>query len=216
LPRVLLLHDSFGPFLFPYLSERCSELLCLWDYSLPEDAVELLRPDAVIQIYTERNLVQAPVPMHTAVRLLERGACAGLDEWIHVDGVAAERTELVPWGSTTLAPVAVGEAPGIAIETKVEADMFATPPVVLPPGSRPVLHIDITLARATALSIWYQTREVRHFVRRNACQVVLPAGRSDLCFEMCVDAVAGPLLIRPSLQPGRCILHGLAISASKP
>lgn len=214
LPRVLLLHDSFGPKLFPYLSEHCSELVCRSEDSLPEDAIELLKPDAVIQLFTERRLARPPLPPHSELRRWTRGAWDALEKNVKLD-LRRPLTVLAARGETTLTRCADGDAGSLVVETKSASDMLATDPIAWTPGAHPLLHVEISAPRATVLCVWYQTRVARKFVPRNGCYLPLPAGRSDLCFEIRVDEVEGPLLIRPG-SPGRYVLHALEIAESKP
>jgi alginate O-acetyltransferase complex protein AlgJ len=59
--RVVLLHDSFGDSLKPFLQRTIPELICIRTYSLPDRAIEMLKPDIVIQLLVERGLKICPV-----------------------------------------------------------------------------------------------------------------------------------------------------------
>lgn len=56
LPRVVLVHDSFGPWLAPILAESCSELWTTASTPRCGTLVAEVRPDVVLQMYTERVL----------------------------------------------------------------------------------------------------------------------------------------------------------------
>ncbi len=56
LPRLLMLHDSFGPFLVPFLSDHFSRAVYLWAYPSNETFYTSERPDVVVLEYTERYL----------------------------------------------------------------------------------------------------------------------------------------------------------------
>ena len=216
LPRVLLLHDSFGPGLQPYLAEHCSELVCRWDYTLAQSVIDKMHPDVVIQIYTERGVALPPVPMTTPVLRKTPEECSAIAKTIIVDDLESAPAALVARGSTTLTALAPGAHAGIAVETTSAADTIATPPVALQAGSHPILRIDITAPRPTDLSVFYGTRADPRYQRARTCLVALDAGRNDVCVELLVDDVEGPLLVRPGLEPGRYELHRLEIGATPP
>jgi hypothetical protein len=56
LPRMILMHDSFGPSLEAGLAEQCSYLECRWSMELDLDEVVELAPDVVVDLYVERIL----------------------------------------------------------------------------------------------------------------------------------------------------------------
>jgi hypothetical protein len=87
LPSVLLLHDSFGPYLQPFLAQRCRELRCLWQGWVPEAVVDRQRPDVVVMIKAERNLIYAPADDQRSLdRLTGAEFEAGLPVWSLADG----------------------------------------------------------------------------------------------------------------------------------
>jgi hypothetical protein len=215
LPRVLFLHDSFGPALEPYLAEHCAELVCRFDYSLAEDVIELMHPDVVIQLYTERGLVKAPLPLQTEVRKLSPSECAAIENTVDIRDLEAAQSLLVARAGATIAASAPGEAKGFTIEMNGGADNFATPPVAFASGAHPVVQLDITAPRATVLDVFYATRSEPRYSRARVCQIALGAGRNVECFEILVDDVEGALLVRPGLETGRYLVHRLAIGSSK-
>jgi hypothetical protein len=215
LPRVLFLHDSFGPSVEPYLAEHCAELVCRFDYSLAEDVIELLRPDVVIQLYTERGLVKAPLPLQTEVRKLSTSECAAIENTVDIGNLEAAQRLLVARAGTTITASAPGEAKGFTIEMNGAADNFATPPVAFASGAHPVVQIDITTPRATVLNVFYATHADPRYSRARACQIALGAGRNVVCFEILVGDVEGAMLVRPGLEPGRYVVHRLAIGSSR-
>lgn len=58
-PRLLLISDSFGENIFPYLAENFSRSLRLWDawqYKLNEEVVAMEKPDVMLLVVHEKNL----------------------------------------------------------------------------------------------------------------------------------------------------------------
>lgn len=59
LPKVLLIRDSFGKRLIPYLAEECSKCTAIWDgwhYGLNEDIIKDTKPNFVIYLISESQL----------------------------------------------------------------------------------------------------------------------------------------------------------------
>jgi hypothetical protein len=54
------LHDSYGPFMQPFLSQRFRRLRSSWQSFVDEAVVDLERPDVVILMRAERMLSQPP------------------------------------------------------------------------------------------------------------------------------------------------------------
>jgi hypothetical protein len=214
LPRVLLLHDSFGTAIAPFLAEHCSELVCWPGYAPDEDAIESMRPDVVIQLYTERIASSVPVPMHSELRLLTSDECAAIEPSVDIDRPDVARKRLVLRGATTMASTETGEPDGVVIEMKGAADSFAVPAVAFAPGAHPIVHVDITAPQATALHVYYMTRAEPSYARTRTCRIALRHGRNDVCFEIRAEGVDGSLLVRPGLEPGRYVLHRIAIGSS--
>lgn len=56
LPRGLLLHDSFGPYVEAALAEHFSHLVCAWTHDLDDALLDGARPDVVIDMIVERRI----------------------------------------------------------------------------------------------------------------------------------------------------------------
>ena len=60
LPRAVVFRDSFGSALVPFLSERFSRAVYLWQYNVDPDVVLAERPQVVIQEWVGRRLSTLP------------------------------------------------------------------------------------------------------------------------------------------------------------
>ncbi|MEY4773582.1 MAG: hypothetical protein RIT40_617 [Planctomycetota bacterium] len=93
LPKVLVVHDSFGPALQPFLAEGARELRMIWDTALFETEVDRFKPDIVVQVYAERRLRQADLPWVPAAQAVTMDDYARLPvvEWSAARGETALR-----------------------------------------------------------------------------------------------------------------------------
>jgi hypothetical protein len=60
IPRALILRDSFGTAMLPYLAEHFGTALFHWTYSIDPAALEALHPDVIVIEIVERVLMLAP------------------------------------------------------------------------------------------------------------------------------------------------------------
>ena len=60
LPRAVMLRDSFGNALMPFLSEHFRRILYLYTKKLSPEVIAREEPQVVIQEFVERRLMQAP------------------------------------------------------------------------------------------------------------------------------------------------------------
>ena len=59
LPTVLIIRDSFGAKILPYLSEQCKKMVAIydgWHYGLNEEIIKGEKPDIVLMLIVESNL----------------------------------------------------------------------------------------------------------------------------------------------------------------
>jgi hypothetical protein len=56
LPRAVLFHDSFGPYLERLLAEHFGSLVCVWGGQPEKDLVDRLKPNVVVELIVERNM----------------------------------------------------------------------------------------------------------------------------------------------------------------
>lgn len=62
LPRVVLVHDSFGKWIEPLLAEHCRRLVCMPNPWRAIDVITTERPDFVVQMYVENVFLQPRFP----------------------------------------------------------------------------------------------------------------------------------------------------------
>jgi len=61
--RLLLVHDSFGEWLIPHLTERLAETTAIWSSQPPDELLEATRPTAIVLERAERFLIAQPRPL---------------------------------------------------------------------------------------------------------------------------------------------------------
>ena len=194
LPRVLVVHDSFGPALQPFLAEGARELRMLWDTALFETEVDRFKPDIVVQVYAERRLRQGDLPWVPAARAITLADYAQLPvvEWSAAQGAAPLRR----WRGASVASDAQAwiVAPG--------TDVIELPDGWRSPSALRALRVD-----------WSSTAPVR-FALLAAATPDSEYDRADLRF---VEREAGGgsiVLLAPALSGARRL--GLQLKSTAP
>ncbi|MCY2961580.1 MAG: hypothetical protein NTY35_15565 [Planctomycetota bacterium] len=97
-PSVYFLHDSYGPFIQPYLAQSCRRLRSAWQSFIDGAIVEVERPDVVLLLKAERMLAWPP----------------DVDRWPSSLGSSANRpADAAVWAldaATTVIPEILGDA----------------------------------------------------------------------------------------------------------
>lgn len=213
LPSVLLVHDSFGPFLQPFLAEHCRKLRCTWQYAIPEDVVEREKPDIVVQMYVERDLMHEPLQLPTGIERVDRAAFDALRsvDWT----LDPHGAGLQPLGGLRVEPADSDAGRGVALVSdatgKPSVGRVVISGVAVPKGVWPVVHLAVTCPEETAFELWYTTSASPEFSRRNGAVLPLQPGRNDLVFALRAEDFGGAVCLRPGSRGGRFVLHALEI-----
>lgn len=202
--RLLLLHDSFGPWLRAPLAERCARLLALWD-ELPLERIAAEAPRVVVELRSERRMRNLPVWLADPLVALAEADWQALAPLAplppgprSLDGVApyeGSRVERAQDGLRIVSPE--GNA-------RVAFDGWAPGP-----GGKLVLHLRLRAPAATQATLWYQTRDEPRFHPRRRNVLQLEAGPNEFRLRLPEAGIEGPLLFQPGEVPGEYLLEGL-------
>lgn len=187
LPNVLFLHDSFGPFMHPFLLQRCSRLRSEWRTSVNEAVVELEQPDIVLMVKAERMLVYPPEP--------------------DIQGAGADVTwELGPaslrWSlrSANPPPTVHGDArlgaDGTWTTTAWSDRLEIETGGELGPNDMAVVHLDLIAPADGLLEMWSSGPGETGWSKQRRTAVGLVRGRNDRSIAMPFPNHGGRLLVR--------------------
>jgi hypothetical protein len=213
LPRAVLFHDSFGAGLRDFLREDFSRLYTRNTVDFEPELVEAERPDVVIQLMAERRLGSYRPPVgalsgDAAARAAFAGAGAPL---FALDAKSAAR--ISPWRRARLEPGSDPEEAPLTVRLRGAGDGVLLPEVELPPGSVPILEVDIECPEAGELTVFYQTPASREYVSMRRATTPVAAGRNIVHLDVGVDDCTGRLLLMPGRARGEYVLHGLELRA---
>ncbi len=206
LPVMLLVHDSFGPWMRRALAEHASRLVTLWQGELPPDRVASEAPRVVIEMYTERRLILTPEWLESGTQLLsreqfERLAPAGLE-----GGGADVLARIESFKETEFAREPDGT---LRIRTRLYHDKLVLPAWTKPPRASLVLHLVLRAPERTSAGFWYQTTRAPSYHPRRCFRVALEPGLNDLYVLLPKDSLTGRMLFLPGESFGEYVLERL-------
>lgn len=218
LPRAMLLHDSFGPYIEQVLAEHFSRLACEWRYDFDTAEIAAEKPDVVIELWVERALVNIspdliePTHVDTARVAFQRSR----DVRFALDPtrMPPEVTPSPP-GGTRCRLVTDDSGSAVEIRTATSADLALLPPIDIPAGGNAVLWLDLTSPIDTTLLLFYKLDPDADYDRRRCIQIPIVAGRNQLHVRLDQPGIRGRLAMRPGSDPGSYLLRAFEIRAAQ-
>jgi len=207
--KALVLHDSFGPELLPFLAEHFERLEARRSVDFDTYEIEALRPDVVIQVYSEHTLIsQTP----DRVASLRQAALA-------VEFRAATEVVLAVRSAAGLAlhplsgAATLSDVPGgvhIAIEGPTA--IVEIPDIELPRrGERWAIGLDVTMPTAGRAAVFYMTPGDTQIDRRRVYMLDAPVGRTLAVAELGTDARPDGLAIGFGRPDSGLVLHRVEV-----
>ena len=158
-PRLLWLHDSFGPYLDELLCESFSFVQAHWTDDFPLDALHEARPDVVLETYVERVLVDAePYRPLGAGPGPEALFARSADVAWRVD---SESSPARPFGRAAIER----NGNGLRLAVTGRSDGLLLPALELAPGSRALLRIEADCLVPTGVEVLVRRTGAASFPR---------------------------------------------------
>lgn len=215
LPRALVFHDSFGPYLHQLLCENFSHLCYQWQYEFDLARVEREKPDVVIEIFVERIFVQL-----AASNLLPEASSANQVAFesskrvLYSLDVTREPHELSARGDIVFEQIATDAGPAVAIPLDAGADLVYLPAFPFATDGDTLVHLDLDSPASTTLEMWYRFAGDSEYKRRNSLRAQVRAGRNQIYLRLNQPGLEGALMFRPGGELGKYVLHGFEARAA--
>ncbi|MBK8179578.1 MAG: hypothetical protein IPK67_11975 [Planctomycetes bacterium] len=214
-PRLLIMHDSFGPHIEQGLSEQCSYLECRWDFSLDVGEIAAAQPVVYVDMFVERalNTLDPKKTLPVENQPWPRRYARSKTTLVAIDRSASD------WGFRALGESQVGPGleqprPRLPIIVGKLSDTLEFGPLVPVEGETPVAHIVIDSPFATELTIWYLPEGQADVVRRNGYRAQLRPGQNELYLPLDREGTSGRLFLRPGARGGTYLLRDLEIRSA--
>ncbi|MBK7643613.1 MAG: hypothetical protein IPJ19_11310 [Planctomycetes bacterium] len=214
LPRMLMFHDSFGPYIEFMLSEHCSQLECEWTYDFDMPEVRKFEPAVVIELWVERTFAfWNPRPLEPGSAADAREAFANSKQTCLVLDPAAP-TGFDAFAKLEVSAVRDADGAALALATHSGLDSLLTPPLGCAGGGRPLVHLTLDSPQKGVLDIFYLLPGDGEYSRRQDCVVEVERGRNDLYVQLPRPGVTGRLRLRPGFSSaGPYLLRALEVRA---
>lgn len=210
-PRLLWLHDSFGPFLEALLCESFSFVQAHWTQEFPVDALYEARPDVVLETYVERVLV-------------EQEPYRPIDTQAEPPEASFERATDVAWRADAefSGVEAFGEAQveRSAGELRVHLDDkrggVLLPALELAPGSLALLCVSADCAEVTEIDVFVRPVGALSFVRKNHTRSELGPDAQTTVLRLPFVGPSFETLVRFQTPSGGLSLRDLEVRRARP
>lgn len=209
-PRLLLYYDSFGERLRKLFANHFSE--CWFEASPDFDPglVRRERPDVVMQIFAERNLLrQVPeVVLESGLAGLQRAFESAELTLFSLD-IHADPPQVISVGKSRILRV----EEGLVIEQPDALDMIELPAFDYPKDAVGLMRLEIISPRASYVTVLYKTQEVTTYRRGHSYGAAASAGASTMYIQMTDPKMKGALRLRLSQTGGTITIRSLAVRA---
>lgn len=212
LPRAVVLHDSFGPALFPFLAEHFSYMRTIGTLGFDPERVAAEDPDVVIQVIAERRLA-AYLPSSAPTLTDSRDAFESAPAVVWNLASAEALAQCEGWRGAELEPQGPDGTLPLLLKRSKPAEGLLTPPVDMPSGTSPVLRLVIESPRAQALTLLFRTPSSPEYHPGKAARVELEEGMNELHLQLVMPGIEGPLLVVPTGLRGNYVIHEFELRA---
>ncbi len=211
--KALVIHDSFGLFLRPYLSEQFGQVIYMnySNFSGMKEWIAQERPDVVIDQRVARNLPRALAQDQELEKELVQEEFARADgACLYLDGgraqpeiVDSHDLRFVKEGEGLLL-TAMGADPYLVYSSEKCAGMGET-----------VVHISMTAPQETEMQFYYTTEGLLGFSAPFSRTLQIQKGENQLFFRVPRPGIAGRIRLDPGKVVGRYILHELTVKSRR-
>jgi alginate O-acetyltransferase complex protein AlgJ len=208
--RALMIRDSFGTMVLPYLAEHFSRVHDVSSVNFTSALVETLQPDIVIELFVDHTL-----GFHTPhqQRDFDQAALAARFEQ-HQHTLLAPVVEGTPPELQSLRDTPIGPAPS---GMRIASDGSGS--VTLPyfdwrPAQETILAIDISAPAQTFLSLYYPLEGVNAYREKQASDVPIEPGRQTVYIALPPPVANGPIALVPGRAAGDYIVHNIEVRAA--
>lgn len=209
-PRLLWLHDSFGPLLDRLLCESFSYVQAHWGHEFPVDAVFDARPDVVLETYVERFLVEqepySPIDARTDPPEVEFEAAESA--WRaspNFDGVLPFGEAVVERRPDELRVDLLGPRSGVLLL-----------PIALESGQRALLRLVVDCPAPTEVNVFVRPIGARTFLLKDQTRVALGPETGTAVVRLPAVGVTFETLLRFKTSSSSLGLREIEVRRSAP
>lgn len=207
--KALVIHDSFGLFLRPYLSEQFGQVVYM-NYSNFTGMKEWIvqeRPDVVIDQRVARNLPLALAQdQEIEMELAQEEFARTEDACLHLDGGRAQ-SEIIDRHDLQVTK----DGEGLALNASGADPYLVYSSNKCAGKGEAVVHMALTSPQETEMQFYYTTAEQPGFSAAFSRVLHIKKGNNQLFFRVPRPGIADKIRLDPGKTAGHYILHELII-----
>lgn len=203
LPRAVIFHDSFGPFIDWLMSEQLSYVASYWEHTRPLQEMQDHRPDVVIAMFVERTLNHMRGSEIVPPSLNPwREAYAGSKETLWAPKLEANAEGFDLQEAAELLWTNDSDGTALTITTHKLVDKLVLPDFTPPQEGTAVLRLVIDSPGDTVLSLFFKAPDDPIYRRKNSYTAALKRGRNDLYIVFDKVMAPGRMVLSPGELSG--------------
>ncbi|MCA8979012.1 MAG: hypothetical protein H6831_04035 [Planctomycetes bacterium] len=203
LTRALVVRDSFGNMIMPFLAQQFSRLNEVTSLNFSPALVEELHPDVVIELFVDHTLgYHLPQQQRVFDREALREAFEASQEVLLAPVGEGDAPELVGLRGTQVGKTKRG--------TRIATDgsgSVTLPPFTWTADQDVVLALDISAPAPTFLSLYYPLEGVNAYREKQATDVPIHPGRQTIYVALPPPVAPGPIALLPGRTGGDYMIH---------
>ncbi len=215
LPRTLMIHDSFGVGLIPFLGEHFAHLSFSEEVDLDPELIAAEQPDLVIQVMVERKLLtKRPNDWGLRGTTAQEAFEASREVLLDLDDDAT-RAGLEPWRHARLVAGEGGDEPLLTLRCRWSGQGVILPSFDLPPGRYAVVRVDLQCPKESRLNLLYKAAGQADYTHGSSVDAELTEGRNVLHLSLLTPDLVDRLVLILGTK-GAYELNGLEVRAFAP
>jgi len=191
-PSVYFLHDSYGPFIQPFLAQSCRRLRSSWQSFVDGTIVDVERPEVVLFLKAERMLARPPDLDPPWASTIGSGRARSQDDAIwRLDATTAATPEI--FGDARF----LADGIDTLWRTRDWKDRFIIPlPMDKLDGRRLAVEYEIDAPRSGRLDVWIGTEGSHEWGGKGVSPITLAAGLNSGAVVLSDISTTGRILVR--------------------
>jgi len=205
---VLLIHDSFGGFLQPFLAQSFGTVYSVQrGFSEIKDFIDTVRPDVVIDQRVERNLLVAlALDQSLQKELVKKQFPQSNNIRLHIDANSGDRE------FTSSVGVEVNSMDdGLQIQSEEQYPTLVFQ-YTSGDGEAPLMvRIQLSSHQQTKWLLYYTTEETTNFTPAHTLSMEVKKGYNEYFFRLPDPGSVGKIQFHPGDAPGEYLLHSFIV-----
>jgi len=212
LPRAVLVHDSFGTAIIPFLAQHFSELHLVLSDFFPSSVIEREQPRLVMELYVDRFTSRVEPTLQTVFDAEEIQRRFAASNQVLMAGPRAGEHPHVTGYQGSVVSAGAGGVPVLHLESRAQGILLDEVAAV-ERGRVAVLRIVFDAPEQTRADVFYDNLNPPGYSFQRSEGFRVEQGRNELYIPLSPPALSGRALFRPGLTSGNYAIHAIEVRA---